>query len=126
MEAWAFAGKFCTVLGVIFAIAAAVVVILGCIKKIAWSKVASHTPLFAVSSILSFFLVYDTRLSISTKLWNSVPLNEQMTKDWGMMDFLANLNLAKDTQYVEYGVIAAIVVAFVVYAIRLAINEKKR
>ncbi len=132
IDSWSFASKFCVVLGVVFAIATAVTVILGCLKKISWGRSKTHTPLFAISSVLSFFLAYyEIRIPVANMIRSSYTMEEQMLKDfsaegWGHMNFLVNVNCARDAQYIEYGVIVAIVAAFVIYAIRLAVNENRR
>ncbi len=114
-----FASKFCIVFGILFAIGAAVMAVLGAVKKIMSGKSVCYTVFFAVSSVLSFFLSYDVRKLISAKMLAS--------KDyWGKLDFLANLQLWQDAKWIEYGVIAFLVVAFIVYAIRLAKIEKKK
>lgn len=119
MNALGFASKFCIVLGVLFAVGAAVMAVLGAVKKINCGKSVCYTVFFAVSSVLSFFLSYDVRVPISAKMLAS-------KEYWGGLDFLANLNLAQDAKWVEYGVVAFLVVAFIVYAIRLAKIEKKK
>lgn len=119
MNALAFASKFAIVLGILFAVGAAVFAVLGGIRKVSGAKAGTYTTLFVVASLVSFFLSYDARLPISSKLLAS-------KEYWGKLDFLANLNLASDVKMVEFGVVAALVVAFVIYAIRLAIVERKK
>ncbi len=119
MAAYNFSSKFCIVCGIIFALATAAVAILGCAKKISIAKCRNYTIFFVIASLASLFLSYDLRLLISR------PLLAQK-EYWGTFDFLANLNLAVDAKVVEYGVVGFLVIAFVVYAIRLALLEKKK
>lgn len=112
-----FASGYCIAFGVLFAVLVAGTLILGALKKIPWKKAGGYTILFVVSSLVSFFLSYDMRLPISRSLFaNDVNI--------GMIDFLKNLDLARDVKLVEYGVGIFIAVAFVIYAIRLALLEK--
>ncbi len=117
--AFEFANMFCIVCGIIFAICAASMAILGCVKKISGGKAKTYTVTFVVASLASFFLSFDVRVPLSSKMLAS-------KENWGVIDFLANLNLANDAKMVEFLVVAFLVVAFVVYAIRLAIIEKKK
>ncbi len=119
MDALAFASKFGIVCGIIFAAAAAAIAVLGCLKKIGGGKAKTYIITFVVASLLSFFVSYDIRIPLSNVMLSS--------KDhWGPINFLANLDLARDTMYVEWGVVAFLVVAFIVYAIRLARIDKKK
>lgn len=119
LGSWDFASKFCIVLGIIFAISAAVSAVGVAIRKLVIKRSAGYTVFFVISSLASFFLSYDIRLSISRKLAAS-------GNEWAVLDFLKNLDLARDTKVVEYGVVCFLVIAFVVYAIRLAKLERKK
>ena len=113
----AFASKFCIVVGVLFALGAATVAILGALNKIKSSRLRNYTIFFVIASLASFFLSYDLRLPISTMLLSK-------GGNYGALNFMANLNLARDAKFMIYGVVAFIVVALVVYAVRLARLEK--
>ncbi|MBQ2891139.1 MAG: hypothetical protein IJE44_05800 [Clostridia bacterium] len=119
MFAYDFASTFSIVMGIIFAIAAAGVAVLGSMKKIAVARSRNYTIFFVVASLATLFLSFDLRLLISR------PLLAQKA-NWGVLDFLANLNLAVDAKVLEYGVVLFLVVAFIVYAVRLALLEKKK
>lgn len=115
-----FASKFCIVFGVLFAVGAGITALLGGIRKISAARSRNYTIFFAVSSIVSFLLSYDVRLPISNWL-------RGMGVSGGVLNFLVNLDLGgHDVVWVEYGVIAFIVIAFIVYAVRLALLEKKK
>ena len=119
MFSYDFASIFSIVMGVIFALAAAGVAVLGSMKKISVSRSRNYTIFFVVSSLATLFLSFDLRLLISKPLL--------ATKEyWGAFDFLANLNLAVDAKFMEYGVVLFLVIAFIVYAVRLALLEKKK
>ena len=117
MDSWDFASMYGIVLGVIFAIMAVGAVVWGIVKADIFKKAMAF---FVVSSLVAFFISYDMRLPLSRTLMGI------KTEGWGIWDFLANLDLARDVKYVEYGVVAYIAIAFVVYAIRLARVEKKK
>lgn len=119
-----FANMFCMVCGVLFAIAAAVIAILGAFNKISKGRTVTHTIMFVVSSLIAFFLSWDIRLFISRKLY--APVIGESGVDFGILDFLANPEIYDDAKYIEFAVIAFLVVAFVVYAVRLARLEKNK
>ncbi len=114
-----FASKYCIVFGVLFAVLTAGAVVWGIIKADFFKKSLGYTVFFAVSSLASFFLSYDMRLPISRALFAK-------GEYWSGIDFLANLDLARDAKFVEYGVVAYVALAFIVYAINLARVEKKK
>ena len=124
MGALTFANMFCMVCGVLFAIAAAVIAILGAFNKISKGRTVTHTIMFVVSSLIAFFLSWDIRLFISRKLY--APVIGESDVDFGILDFLANPEIYDDAKYIEFAVIAFLVVAFVVYAVRLARLEKNK
>ncbi|MBE7011675.1 MAG: hypothetical protein E7415_03270 [Ruminococcaceae bacterium] len=114
-----FPSKYCIVLGVLFAVMIGGVLVLAALKKMQWNRAGKYTILFTVSSLVSFFISYDMRLPISRALF-------EKGNYWSKLDFLANLNLARDIKMIEYAVVAYVAIAFVVYAIRLVINEKRK
>ncbi len=118
-DALNFANMFCIVCGIIFAMGAAAVAILGGFKTISVGRVKTYTITFVIASLVSFFLSFDVRVPLSSKLLAS-------KSNWGMFDFLANLNLANDAKYIEYGVVGFLIIAFIIYAIRLTGLEKKK
>lgn len=120
MDAWNFASKYSIVLGVIFALGVVGALVWGAIKKNNGRKALGYTAFFAVASVVSFFISYDARLPISRAMM------AKKTDGWGMVDFMANLNLARDIKFVEYGVAIYIALAFVLYAVKLARIEKKK
>ena len=115
-----FASKYSIVLGVIFALMTVGAVIWGIAKSAIFKKAMGYAAFFVVSSLVSFFVSYDMRLPASRALLGI------KTEGWGVWNFLANLDIARDIKYIEYGVVVYIAVAFVVYAIRLARVEKKK
>ncbi len=112
-----FASKFCIVFGVLFALGAAIMAILGVMNKIKTSRSRNYTIFFVIASLASFFLSYDLRLPISNIL---------LAKggNYGILNFMANLNISRDAKFMTYGVVVFIVVALIVYAVRLARLEK--
>ena len=120
MNSWDFASMYGIVLGILFALMAVSAVVWGTVKSALFKKAMGYTAFFVVSSLVSFFISYDMRLPLSKTLMGIKP------EGWGALDFLANLDLARDIKFVEYGVVFYIAVAFVVYAIRLARVERKK
>ena len=119
MGSYNFASKFCIVFGIVFALATAGTAILGYLNKITVNKCRNYTIFFVISALSSLFLSFDLRLLISRPLLAK-------KASWGVIDFLANLNLAQDAKVIEYGVVGCLVIIFIIYAIRLALLEKKK
>lgn len=114
-----FASILCISFGILFAAGVVVFAVLGGFGKIKISRMRNYIIFFVASSLISFYLSYDVRVLLGNIL------RDAGLEDGSAFNFLINLDLAKEAHFAVYGVIAFLVIAFIVYALRLAFLEKK-
>lgn len=114
-----FTSILCITFGIIFAVGVVLFAALGAFGKIKTSRMRNYIIFLVVASLISFYLSYDIRVMFGNVLRNAG------LEDGSAFNFLINLDLAKEAHFAIYGVIAFLVIAFIVYSLRLALLEKK-